>query len=64
MSRHLADKRSATDGGRVRYFFKIARTDENEGPDARIRKIHQRPVNRDTPARLDNFFQIERGRRV
>lgn len=64
MSRHLADKRTSTDGGRLRYFFQIARTDESDLPDPRIRTIHQRPVERDTPKRLENFFRIERGRQV
>ena len=54
MSRHLADKRSPSEGGRVKMFLKIARS-----PRAMWHRDAARPAGN---RRLMEFLRIERGR--
>ncbi|QYK41894.1 MAG: hypothetical protein KF887_01755 [Paracoccaceae bacterium] len=59
MSRHLADKRAPSDGGRVKHFLRIAR----EGGEQVWRGLWQKP--RLKPAegrRVVEYARIERGR--
>ncbi|NJS40017.1 MAG: hypothetical protein HC783_14500 [Rhodobacteraceae bacterium] len=53
MGRHLADHRSATTGGKVQQFLRLARVQ---------RKIWHRSHAPVGPARLINFLRIARGR--
>lgn len=53
MSRHLADHRSRTTGGRVKHFLRLARTP---------RETWQRARGTSGAARLVQFLRIERGR--
>ncbi|MGA0539743.1 hypothetical protein [Neotabrizicola sp. VNH66] len=55
MSRHLADKRQTTSGGRVKAFLRIAR----EG-----RETWHRPRKAAGASRLAQFLRIARGRTV
>lgn len=55
MSRHLADHRAGTTGGRVKHFMRLARTP---------RETWQRPRGASGVARLIQFLRIERGRNV
>lgn len=55
MSRHLADKRQITSGGRVKAFLRIAR----EGRDT-----WHRPHRAPGASRLTQFLRIARGRTV
>jgi hypothetical protein len=53
MSRHLADHRSASTGGKVRQFLRLAREQ---------RKTWHRSHAPVGPSRLVNFLRIARGR--
>lgn len=53
MSRHLADHRSRSNGGRIKHFLRLARTP---------RETWQRPRGSAGKARLLQFLRIERGR--
>lgn len=55
MSRHLADHRSQTTGGRVKHFLRLARTP---------RDTWLRPRGKAGNTRLVQFLRIERGRTV
>jgi hypothetical protein len=53
MSRHLADHRQATTGGRTKHFLRLARTP---------RETWHRSRTGSAGARLRQFLRIERGR--
>ncbi|MBL9060969.1 hypothetical protein [Tabrizicola sp.] len=53
MSRHLADHRTRTTGGRVKHFLRLARTP---------RETWQRSRGSSGSTRLIQFLRIERGR--
>jgi hypothetical protein len=53
MSRHLADHRARTTGGRMKHFLRLARTQ---------RETWQRPRGALGTARFVQFLRIERGR--
>lgn len=55
MSRHLADHRARSTGGRVKHFLRLARTP---------RETWQRPRGSSGTTRLVQFLRIERGRTV
>jgi hypothetical protein len=55
MSRHLADHRKATTGGRIKHFLRLARTP---------REGWHRSRDGATASRLKQFLRIERGRTV
>lgn len=57
MTRHLADKRGPSDGGRVRHFLRIAR----DGSDSVWRRLWQRPQARPSEGRrVVEYLRIER----
>ena len=59
MSKHLADHRAPSNGGRMKHFLRIARS----RTDAFWRGVWQRPVGRaDGNRRLMEYVRIERGR--
>lgn len=59
MSRHLADHRKASDGGRLKHFLRIAR----DGSDGLWRNVWQRPLTREAGnRRVLEFLRIDRGR--
>lgn len=61
MSRHLADKRTPSNGGRVKQFLRIA----HDGGNSIWMKLLRQPVR--VPAsnrRAVEFLRIERGRQV
>ncbi len=53
MSKHLADHRKATTGGRVKHFLRLARA---------ARETWHRPRGAAGKSRLVQFLRIERGR--
>ncbi|MBJ2152222.1 hypothetical protein M3484_13840 [Pseudomonas sp. GX19020] len=59
MSRHLADKRTATTGARVKAFLNIARSKGETGRDT-----FHKPREGAGPARMQQFLRIARGRTV
>jgi hypothetical protein len=59
MTKHLADHREASTGGRVKHFLRLAR-DRSEAAWDRVR---QRPLDRaEENRRLVEYVRIERGR--
>ena len=65
MSRHIADKRTPSDGGRVRHFTEIERRAGEEGSHPSTEAVHRRPS--DPPQdnrRAAEFVRIERGHRT
>lgn len=61
MSRHVADKRSPSEGGRVINFVSVARQDREEGSHPAARALHRRDKVRDGESRLREFTRIARG---
>ncbi|MGB8813025.1 MAG: hypothetical protein WCC57_07550 [Paracoccaceae bacterium] len=62
MSKHLADHREPSQGGRVKHFVAIAR---GAASNAMWRGLWQRPVMRgDGNRRLVEYVRIARGRQV
>lgn len=55
MTKHLADHRAATTGGRVKHFLRLARAS---------RETWVRPRGAAGNSRLVQFLRIARGRRV
>lgn len=60
MTRHVADKRSPSDGGRLKQFLRIDRQD-GEGLWRRIAKAIPAPSS---GRRVAEFARIDRGRRA
>ena len=59
MSKHLADHREASNGGRVKHFLRLARNRS----EAAWQRVWQRPLERsDESRRLVEYVRIERGR--
>ncbi len=58
MTKHLADHRPASNGGRLQHFLRLERATPATAP----RSLHQRPQSRsaDNP-RLQHYLRIERG---
>ncbi|MCY1127676.1 hypothetical protein OU426_12500 [Frigidibacter sp. RF13] len=60
MSRHLADHRAQSDGGRLKHFYRIEKTGDADGIHPSSRALHKRPLSRDSAKRVENFTRIER----
>lgn len=60
MTRHVADKRTPSDGGRLKQFLRIARQG-GEGLWQRIAKASPAPKG---GRRVAEFARIERGRQI
>lgn len=59
MTKHLADHRDASTGGRVKHFLRLARNRS----EAAWQRVWQRPVERaQENRRLVEYVRIERGR--
>jgi hypothetical protein len=59
MSRHLADKRKPSDGGRMKHFLRLARDGGTVW-----RSLWQRPAPGATNRRVVEYVRIARGRSV
>lgn len=59
MTKHIADHRTASDGGRLQNFLRLERTQS-----AAPRSLHQRPQSAADTQRLQQFLRIERGEQV
>lgn len=61
MSRHLADHRAKSTGGRLKAFCQI----EKSGREGAIHRsscdLHKRPASRTGVARVEHYIRIERG---
>jgi len=62
MSRHVADRRAPSDGGRTEHFAEVERNHGKEGSHPATKAAHERPQTRSDAARLKEFTRIERGR--
>lgn len=61
MSKHLADRRQPSEGGRVKHFLTIAR----EGGSSVWMRLYRRPRVTDAAGRrVVEFARIDRGRRA
>lgn len=61
MARHLADHRSASQGGRLKHFLRIAR----EGSERLWQTLARQPHTRgDSNRRVVEFARIARGRQT
>lgn len=61
MSRHLADHRAQTDGGRVKHFCRIEKSGGGDGNHEVVRTLHKRAPVRGASGRVGHFIRIERG---
>ncbi|HQY43303.1 MAG TPA: hypothetical protein PK450_03915 [Paracoccaceae bacterium] len=61
MSRHLADHRAQTDGGRQKHFYRIEKTGSDDSSDEISRNLHKRPLARSGAGRMEHYLRIERG---
>lgn len=58
MTKHLADHRTASEGGRLQNFLRLERSQSPTAP----RSLHQRPQTRSAKnPRLQHYLRIERG---
>lgn len=60
MSRHLVDHRAQSDGGRLRAYYRIEKTGQEDAVHAAFRDLHRRPLSRDGAARVTQYVRIER----
>lgn len=61
MSRHVADRREPTDGGRAKHFAAVERSHGEEGDHPAAKAVHERAQTRSDAARLRQFLRIEKG---
>ncbi|MCB2129350.1 MAG: hypothetical protein KDE03_09815 [Rhodobacteraceae bacterium] len=61
MSRHIADHRRSPEGGRLKNFIGVERTQGTEGTNPAAKALHTRAVTRDDTVRLRQYYRIERG---
>ena len=61
MSRHVADRRAPSKGGRTEHFAEVERSHGAEGSHPAAKAVHERAQTRSTGARLKEFTRIERG---
>jgi len=61
MSRHLADKRAPTDGGRVKAFIDVERRQATEGAHPALEQLARREQTRGDGRRVQEYLRIERG---
>ena len=61
MSRHVADRRAPSDGGRARHFAEVERSQGDEGSHPAAKAAHERPQTRSDGTRLKEYTRIERG---
>ncbi|GLS86041.1 hypothetical protein GCM10010873_10150 [Cypionkella aquatica] len=57
MTKHLADHRAASEGGRLQNFLRVERANSSAAP----RSLQQRPQTADDTTRLQHYLRIERG---
>jgi len=60
MSRHIADHRAQSDGGRLKAYLQIDRTGGDETVHPKVRELHKRPASRKSAARVTQYVRIER----
>jgi hypothetical protein len=61
MTKHVADRRAPSDGGRIVAFAGIARRTGEEGSHPASQALARRPRKADGAKRLAQFLRIARG---
>ncbi len=64
MSRHIVDRRKSPEGGRLKHYVEVEKTQGEEGSHPAAKKLQQRPVERNKDAKLREYLRIERGHEV
>ncbi|WP_413874238.1 hypothetical protein [Albidovulum sp.] len=62
MSRPAADRRTSSEGSRLKRFVEIERTRGEEGSHPATRALHERAAARDDSTKVREYARIERGR--
>jgi len=62
MSRPAADRRTSSEGSRLKRFVEIERTQGSEGSHPAAGALHERPAERDDGTKVREYARIERGR--
>ncbi|MGB3317353.1 MAG: hypothetical protein WBB85_23460 [Albidovulum sp.] len=61
MSRHIVDHRKSPEGGRLKHFVQLEKAQGDEGSHPAAKALHERPVARESSAKLRQYTRIERG---
>ena len=62
MTRHIADRRSPPEAGRVKQFMELARREGSEGSHPATQALLRRSrLGSETARRVKEFLRIERG---
>lgn len=61
MTRHIADRRTPSEGARARRFLEVERKLGDEGSHPATQTLARRPKDRDDARRVQEFLRIERG---
>ena len=62
MSRHVIDRSTAPEGGRLKHYLEVEKSRGAEGSSPAAKSVHTRPVARKSVARVREFIRIEKGR--
>ncbi|MCV2863322.1 hypothetical protein [Defluviimonas sp. WL0075] len=60
MSRHITDRRTPSEGGRLKKFTEVERVSGDDRHPA-TRALHERAGTRDDAVRMREYLRIERG---
>jgi hypothetical protein len=64
MTKHLADHRSPSQGGRVKNFVNVEKLSGDEGSHPASKKLAKRGVERSDTRRMQEYLRIERGHKA
>lgn len=64
MSRHIVDRRKSPEGGRLKHYVEVEKTQGEEGSHPAAKELQKRPVERNKAAKLREYLRIERGHEV
>lgn len=62
MSKHVADRRKTSDGGRLKNYVEVEKTHGEEGSHPAVKALHERPAERNKSSKMREYTRIERGR--
>ncbi|KAB2886979.1 MAG: hypothetical protein F9K34_00055 [Albidovulum sp.] len=62
MSRPAADRRTSSEGSRLKRFIEIEKAQGAEGSHPAARALHERAAERDDGTKVREYARIERGR--
>ncbi|MGB3177992.1 MAG: hypothetical protein WBH14_02795 [Albidovulum sp.] len=61
MSRHITDRSTSPESGRLKHFLDVERRQGAAGSHPAAKTVHARSLPRKTTARIRAFMRIERG---